>query len=167
MIPSESIRQKIYSDTTHIRIIKKRAQEMSCSSNVLRTFEFFWVQAKVLRAAEKNKEKVEANCTGFSAEFFGSQSVEMFCFARKTKIQILTTSSRSLTRIYQRLLKSLGLYCLFTTWVHEKQKLIWNFWTSFYKSCFGHWLLVFFHQNNLIGQKNWEISGFLFRELMS
>ena len=34
---------------------------------------------------EKNKEKLEANCTGFSAEFFGSQSVEMFCFARKTK----------------------------------------------------------------------------------
>ena len=43
--------------------------------------------------AEKNKEKVEATCTGFSAEFFGSQSVEMFCFARKTKNQMLTTSS--------------------------------------------------------------------------
>ena len=41
--------------------------------------------------AEKNKEIVEANCTGFSAEFFGSQSVEMFCFAKKTKIQMLTT----------------------------------------------------------------------------
>ena len=38
---------------------------------VLRTFE------KSLRAAEKNKEKVEANCTGFSADFFGTQSVEM------------------------------------------------------------------------------------------
>jgi hypothetical protein len=37
-------------------------------------------------AAEKNKEKVEANCTSFSAEFFGSQSVEMFCFARKKTI---------------------------------------------------------------------------------
>ena len=36
-------------------------------------------------AAEKNKENVEANCTGFSAEFFGSQSVKMFCFARKNK----------------------------------------------------------------------------------
>ena len=36
-------------------------------------------------------------------------SVEMFCFDRKTKIQMLTTSSRSL-RIHQRLLKSLGLY---------------------------------------------------------
>ena len=32
-------------------------------------------------AAEKNKETVETNCNGFSAEFFGSQSVEMFCFA--------------------------------------------------------------------------------------
>ena len=30
-----------------------------------------------LRAAEKNKEKFEANCTGFLAEFIGSQSVEM------------------------------------------------------------------------------------------
>ena len=36
----------------------------------------------------------------------------MFCFARKTKIQTLTTSSRSLTRIHQRLLKSLKLYFL-------------------------------------------------------
>ena len=35
--------------------------------------------SKSLRAVEKKKEKVEANCTGFSAEFFGSQSVEMFC----------------------------------------------------------------------------------------
>jgi hypothetical protein len=47
------------------------------------------VLRKVKKAAEKNKEKVEANCTGFSAEFFGSQSVEMFCFAGKTKIQML------------------------------------------------------------------------------
>ena len=31
-------------------------------------------------AADKNKEKVEANCTGFSAEFFGFQSVKMFSF---------------------------------------------------------------------------------------
>ena len=60
-------------------------------------------------ATEKNKEKFEANCTGFSAEFFGSQSVEMFCFARKTKIQMLTTFAQSLTRIHHRLLKSLGL----------------------------------------------------------
>ena len=46
---------------------------MSCSSNVSRTFEFFCA----FGAAEKNKEKVEANCNGFSAEFFGSQSVEI------------------------------------------------------------------------------------------
>jgi hypothetical protein len=68
---------------------------------VLRTFEFsrgFWScwgaaekSEKVEKKCgdtEKNKEKLEANCTGFSAEFFGSQSVEMFCFARKTKIQL-------------------------------------------------------------------------------
>ena len=61
---------------------------------------------------EKNKEKLEAYCTGFSAEFFGSQSVEMFGFARKTKIQILTTSCWSLTRIHQLLLKSLRLHLL-------------------------------------------------------
>ena len=66
----------------------------------------------VMVAAEKYKEKVEANCTGFSAEFFGSQSVEMFGFARKTKIQILTTSCLSLTKIHQLLLKSLGLYTI-------------------------------------------------------
>ena len=64
--------------------------------------------SKSLRAAEKNKKKVEANFTGFSAEFFGSQSVEMFCFAKKNKIQMLTTSSQILTTIH-RLLKSLGL----------------------------------------------------------
>ena len=89
---------------------------MSQSGKVSRTFEFLGVfgaaekiQEKSFRADEKNKEKVEANCTGFSAEFFGSQSVEMFCFVRKTKIQMLTTSCWSLTRIHQRLLKSLGL----------------------------------------------------------
>ena len=74
---------------------------MSRSSKVLRTFEFLCVfgaaeknPSKSLRAAEKsqgatekNKEKVKANCTGFSAEFFGSQSVEMFCFARKQKFK--------------------------------------------------------------------------------
>ena len=31
--------------------------------------------SKSIRAAEKNKEKVEANYTGFSAEFFGTKSV--------------------------------------------------------------------------------------------
>ena len=75
---------------------------MSGSVKVLRTLKFlsrFWTcwenPSKSLRAAEKNrgaaeknKEKVEANCTGFSAEFFGSQSVEMFCFAMKIKIQM-------------------------------------------------------------------------------
>ena len=54
---------------------------MSRSGKVSRTFEFF----RVFGAAEKSQEKVEANGTGFSAEFFGSQSIEMFCFARKTK----------------------------------------------------------------------------------
>ena len=41
----------------------------------------FGAAEKSQGAAEKNKEKVEANCTGFSAEFFDSQSVKMFCFA--------------------------------------------------------------------------------------
>ena len=80
---------------------------MSRSGKVSRTFEFL----RIFGAAEKNKDKVEANCIGFSAEFFGShQSVEMFCFARKTKIEMLATPSHSLTRIHKRLLKSLGLY---------------------------------------------------------
>ena len=49
---------------------KKRAQEMSCSGKVSRTFEFLHIfgfaeksPSKILRAAEKNKEKVAANCT--------------------------------------------------------------------------------------------------------
>ena len=46
---------------------------MSRSGKVSRTFEFLCV----FGAAEKNKEKFEANCTGFSADFFGTQSVEM------------------------------------------------------------------------------------------
>jgi hypothetical protein len=73
---------------------------MPCSSKVLGRFEFlriFGAAEKSQGAAEKNKEKVEANCTGFSAEFFGSQSVEMFCFSRETKIQMFITSSWSLT----------------------------------------------------------------------
>ena len=70
------------SDFKVVRILKKRAREMSRSSKMSRTFEFL----RVFGAAEKNKEKVEANSTGFSAEFFGSQSVETFSFARKTKI---------------------------------------------------------------------------------
>ena len=91
---------------------------MSRSSKVSRTFEFlriFGATEKSQGAAEKNKEKVEANCAGFSAEFFGSRSVEMFCFARKAKIQMLTTSSRSLTRIHQLILRSLGPYQLCIT----------------------------------------------------
>ena len=74
---------------------------MSRSGKVLRTFEFlrvFGAAEKSEGAAEKNKEKVEDNCTGFSAEFFGSQSVEMFCFSKKQKIQMLTTLSQSMTR---------------------------------------------------------------------
>ena len=89
---------------------------MSLSGKVLQTFNSFmrfwscWENSsKSLRAAEKNKEKVEANCTGFSAELFGFQSVEIFFLARKTKIQMLTTSSQSLKRIHQCLLKPLGL----------------------------------------------------------
>ena len=39
-------------------------------------------------AAEKNKEKVEAKCTGFSAEWF--------CFVGKTKM--MTTSCRIFTK---------------------------------------------------------------------
>ena len=81
---------------------------MSRSSKVLRTFEFLELLRKSkqsLRAAEKSQEKVEANCTGFSAEFFGSQSVEMFCFARKTKIQMLTTSCQSLISLGLSFLK--------------------------------------------------------------
>ena len=88
-----------------IRILRKRAWEMLHSCKVLRTFELlcvFW--------ENPSREKWRKNCTGFSAEFFGFQSVQMFCFARKTKIQTLITSSRSLTRIHQRFLKSLGLY---------------------------------------------------------
>ena len=75
---------------------------MSRSGKVLRSFEFLHIfgaaekiQAKFKSCWEKSR-KVEANDTGFSAEFFGSQSVEMFCFARKTKIQMLTTSFWSL-----------------------------------------------------------------------
>ena len=43
---------------------------------------------KMLGAAEKNKEKVKAICTGFSG--LDSPSVE-FSFSGKTKIQMLTT----------------------------------------------------------------------------
>ena len=51
---------------------------MSRSVKASKTFEFlraFGAAEKSKGAAEKNKEKIEAICTGFSAEFFGSQSV--------------------------------------------------------------------------------------------
>ena len=105
---------------------------MSRSDKVSRTFEFL----RVFRAAEKNKEKVEANCTGFSAEFLGSQSVEMFCFARKTKMQMLTTSSRSLTRIHQCLLKSLGL----------RISNVWEIFFQILRSSHNIWTLPIFGQ---------------------
>ena len=101
-----------------MRILKKRAREMSRSDKVSRTFELLHIlrtAKKSQGAAEKNKEKVEVNCTGFSAEFFGSQSAEMFCFARKTKIQILTTSCRSVTFLGLYFLKSLRPYDLPTS----------------------------------------------------
>ena len=108
---------KLYIPSTKVvRIKKESPRDVTLQQGVenIWIFACFWScwenPSKSLRAAEKNKEKVEANCTGFSAEFFGSQSVEMFCFARKTKIQMLTTSCRSLTRIHQPLFKSLGLY---------------------------------------------------------
>ena len=44
---------------------------MSRFGKVSKTFEFL----SIFGAAEKNKEKIEGNCTGFLAEFFGSQSV--------------------------------------------------------------------------------------------
>ena len=55
---------------------------MSRSRKVSRTFEFL----RVFGAAEKNKEKVEANCTGFSAEFFGSQSVKPNYFKKQSSL---------------------------------------------------------------------------------
>ena len=64
---------------------------MSHSGKVLRKFEFLCIwscwenPSKCLRATEKNKEKVEANCTGFSAELLGFQSVEIFFFGQENK----------------------------------------------------------------------------------
>ena len=62
---------------------------MSCS------FDFFCVfgAAEKSHWAEKNTEKVDGNCTGFSAEFFGSQSVhtaqELFIKSLKLGAQVL------------------------------------------------------------------------------
>ena len=66
-----------------VRIQKKRAWETSGYDKVLRTFEFL----RVFGAAEKIQAKVEANSTGFLAEFFSSQSVEMFCLPGKQKFK--------------------------------------------------------------------------------
>ena len=57
--------------------------------------------------AEKNQPKVTTICTSFSV--LASQSVES-SFAGKTKIQMLTTSCRSLTLPIHSLFKSLQLY---------------------------------------------------------
>ena len=61
-----------------------------------------------LGAAEKNQEKVKAICTT-SFSVLASQSVES-SFAGKTKIQMLTTSCRSMTLPIRGLFKSLRLY---------------------------------------------------------
>ena len=53
------------------------------SGKVSRTFEFLLI----FGVAEKSQEKVEANGTGFSAEFFGFQSVEISFFPRKQKFK--------------------------------------------------------------------------------
>ena len=78
--------------------------------NFLAFLELLRKSKQKLEAAEKNKEKIEASCTGCSAEFFASQSVEMLCFARKTKFQRLTTFCQSLTSL--AFLKELQLYSL-------------------------------------------------------
>ena len=80
---------------------------MSCSGKVSRKFEFLRVfgaaekiQAKVSELLRKIKKKLKLIALASQ-----QNSVEMFCFARKTKIHMLTTSSWSLTRIHQRFLK--------------------------------------------------------------
>ena len=84
----------LYSLLKDVRILKKEPERghppTRCQQhlNFCTVLELLRNLSKSLRAAEKsqgaaekNKEKVEANWTGFSAEFFGSQSVEMFCFS--------------------------------------------------------------------------------------
>ena len=60
---------------------------MSRSGKESRTFEFlrvFGAAEKSQGAAEKNKEKVEANCTGFSAVlWFSVSSNVLFCQENK------------------------------------------------------------------------------------
>ena len=100
-----------------VRIYKKRSPEMSHSSKVLRTFEFFHgfgdtekTQAKILELLRKFKELLRKIKKKLKLIALASQqsslSVEIFHVARKTKIQMLTTSLQSLTRIHQGLLKS-------------------------------------------------------------
>ena len=64
-------------------------------------FEFlrheFGAADKSQGTTEKNKEKVEANCTGFSLssqQLFGSHSVEMLCFEFET-IYVKTSKNMS------------------------------------------------------------------------
>ena len=54
---------------------------MSRSGKVSRTFDFLII----FGAAEQSQEKVEANGTGFSAEFFGSQSSRNVLFCQENK----------------------------------------------------------------------------------
>ena len=42
--------------------------------------------SKSLGAAEKKQEKDEANCAGFSAVFFGFQSVETICWIENLNV---------------------------------------------------------------------------------
>ena len=59
--------------------------------------------SKIQGAAEKNKEQVDANCTGFSVEFFGSQSVE-------NKNLNIDNFFRELEKNPPTAFKSLGIY---------------------------------------------------------
>ena len=108
-------------------------------------FACFWScwenPSKFLRAAEKNK-KVEANCTGYSAEFFGSHSVEIFCFTGKTKIQVLTTFSRSFTS--SKILRTLASWNMYLVFSQQFPNGILHF-GSLWRS---HNFLGFCHQAN-------------------
>ena len=96
----------------------KRRQKMSKVSGTFEFLQVFGAAEKIkqsLRDAEKSQEKVEANGTGFSAE--------LFCFARKTKNQMLTTSCWSLRSLKLSFLKSLRLYFaspIFSSFVLQK-----------------------------------------------
>ena len=113
---------------------------MSRSSKVSRTFEFLGIfgaaekiQAK-FKSCWESREKVKANDTGFSAEFFGSHSVEMFCFARKTKIQMLTTSAGAWYLLGSLFLNNLDF--ITKSWL-QKQILI------FYTNFVGSWKIYY------------------------